>query len=129
MGDYRKLRVWQAGKVLVVATYRVTERMPKDERFGLTAQIRRAAVSIVANLAEGAGRSGDREMMRFISIARGSAQELICELELSEALGMLPAELVDPVIDQGRTVAGLLRRLHDALGAERPPFSRNSAPK
>ena len=57
MGDYRKLRAWQAAKMMVVATYRVTERMPRDERFGLTAQIRRAAVSVVANLAEGAGLS------------------------------------------------------------------------
>ena len=129
MGDYRKLRAWQAAKMMVVATYRVTERMPRDERFGLTAQIRRAAVSVVANLAEGAGRSGDRELMRYVSIARGSAQELICELELSEALGMIPEDVVAPVIGQARTVAALLSRLHDALGAERPPFSRNSAPK
>ena len=64
-----------------------------------------------------------------MAIARGSAHELICELELSEALGMLPTDLIAPVIGQAQIVAGLLSRLHDALGAERPPFSRNSAPK
>ncbi len=115
--------------MLVVATYRATERMPRDERFGLTSQIRRAAISVAANLAEGAGRAGDPELRRFVAIARGSAHELICELELSEALGMLPTDLIAPVIAQAQIVAGLLSRLHDALGAERPPFSRNSAPK
>jgi four helix bundle protein len=118
MGDYRRLRVWKAARLLVEEVYRATAWMPLDERFGLTSQLRRAAVSILANVAEGAGRSGDRELRRFVGIARGSAHELICELELTERLGMLNRETVSPLLDQARGVAAMLTRLHDVLGAE-----------
>ena len=76
MKDYKKLEVWQISKDLVIDLYRITKEFPKEEIFGLTSQIRRAAVSISANLAEGNGRNGDLELKRFLNIAFGSASEL-----------------------------------------------------
>jgi len=75
---------------LVEAFYFVTRSFPKDEVFGLTAQIRRAAASVPANIAEGAGRKGTTEMVQFLHIANGSLSELDTHLELAHRLGYLP---------------------------------------
>jgi len=88
---HRDLDVWQVGMELVVAAYSATKTFPSDERFGLTAQIRRAVVSIPANLAEGHARRGSGEFRHFVSIARGSLAELDTELEAAERLGFVPA--------------------------------------
>ncbi|MDX2206911.1 MAG: four helix bundle protein [Gemmatimonadales bacterium] len=118
MGDYRSLRVWQTAKQLVVLVYRVTDALPGSERHGLTAQLRRAAISVPANVAEGAGRGSDRELRRFVAIAWGSAQEVICELELAVALGFLRHAEVSESIACARRVAGELTRLREALEGE-----------
>src|SRR5688572_27997800 len=76
MGDYRRLQVWQRAHQLVLSIYLVTRTFPRDECFGLVAQMRRAAVSIPANLAEGCGRDTDPEIVRYARIALGSASEL-----------------------------------------------------
>ena len=89
MRDYRDLRVWQKSHRLTLAIYRATELFPKAELFGLTSQIRRASVSIEANLAEGCGRRSDGEMGRFVQIAMGSGAELSCHLLLARDLGMI----------------------------------------
>ena len=78
MGDFRKLEVWQQARALTKLAYQATKGFPAAERFGLTAQIRGAAVSIMANIAEGCGRNGKAEFIRFLSIASGSATELEC---------------------------------------------------
>jgi four helix bundle protein len=74
--DFRELRVWQKAHQLTLTVYRMTSDFPRSEMYGLTSQIRRAASSIGANLAEGCGRTGDAEFARFRSIAMGSASEL-----------------------------------------------------
>jgi four helix bundle protein len=104
----------------VVEVYRATGVMPASERFGLTAQIRRAAVSVPANLAEGAGRGSDRDFRRFLAIARVSAQEVICELELAKDLGFLSGEEISPALTLARRVAGELTQLRNALEARDP---------
>ena len=76
MKDFRQLKVWQKAHQLTLALYPVTGSFPRDEIYGLTAQIRRACSSIPANLAEGCGRNTDAELARFCSIAAGSASEL-----------------------------------------------------
>ena len=76
MQDFRNLKVWQKSHGLVLKTYAATANFPATETFGITAQVRRAAVSIAANIAEGSGRSGDREFAHFLSISLGSASEL-----------------------------------------------------
>jgi four helix bundle protein len=91
---HRDLRVWQEAVALSVLVYRFTERFPRHEQFGLTSQLRRAAVSIAANLAEGAARRSTRERLQFIAIARGSASEVDTLLEICRQV------LSDKDIDQ-----------------------------
>ena len=89
MGDYRDLSVWKRAHALALAIYRSTRSFPDSERYGLVAQLRRAAVSVVSNMAEGSGRQSDRELARFLRIARGSVCEIQCQLLLSRDLGYL----------------------------------------
>lgn len=76
MGDFKDLRVWAMSRQLAASIYELTRNFPRSELYGLTSQMRRAAISIGANLAEGSGRHGDKELRRFVDIARGSATEL-----------------------------------------------------
>ena len=76
MTDFKQLKVWRKAHQLTLDTYRMTAAFPKEELYGLTSQLRRAAASIGANLAEGCGRRSDGEMCRFLQIARGSASEI-----------------------------------------------------
>ena len=115
MGDYKKLRVWQEAREFTRDVYRVTAEFPFRERFGLTVQIRRAAVSIMANIAEGCGRNRDGELTRFLSIARGSATEVECHLLIAEDQGFLKhsfaAELRRRLDRIQRMLTLLMRRL------------------
>src|SRR5512146_2912268 len=120
MGDYRRLTAWQIASELARESYRVTGGMPVSERFGLTSQIRRAAVSVVANIAEGSGRGSEREFRRFLRIARGSVQELICEIDLAIDLGFMSADHGVPLHQLANREASLLS------GLLRKPFP-NSA--
>jgi four helix bundle protein len=86
MKDFRQLKVWQKSHQLTLALYKLTASFPREETYGLTAQVRRAASSISANLAEGCGRSGEAELARFCSIACGSASELEYHLLLARDL-------------------------------------------
>ena len=76
MKDYRELKVWTRSHALTLELYRASRTFPKDEMFGVTSQLRRAAMSIPANIAEGCGRDGDAELKRFLNISLGSACEL-----------------------------------------------------
>lgn len=100
---------------LAVAMYEATKAFPADEHFGLRLQLRRAAVSIPSNLAEGHGRVNRGEYARFVSIARGSLKECETQLLLSQRLGLLSDEIVEPLlagIDRlSRLVTALKRRL------------------
>src|SRR5271165_5041755 len=89
MRNYEDLDVWQKAHALTIKLYRLTESFPRTEVFGLTSQIRRAAGSIGANLAEGCGRWGDPELARYVQIAMGSASELQNHLRLARDLEFL----------------------------------------
>ncbi len=89
MQDFRRLKVWECAHQLALRTYSETRCFPPAETYGLTSQIRRAAASIPANIAEGCGRSGDAELARFAQIAMGSASELEYHLLLARDLGFL----------------------------------------
>lgn len=84
--DYRELMVFQKADTLVLAVYRRSATFPPDERFGLTNQIRRAAVSIASNIVEGCSRRSARDFARFLEIAHGSADELAYQLSIAERL-------------------------------------------
>jgi four helix bundle protein len=110
---HHKLVAWQEAMALVRAVYRVTRDFPVEETYGLTSQLRRSAISIPSNVAEGAGRSGRREFLKFLSIARGSLSELETQLLIAADLKYLSAEhgafaLLERV---SRLITGLHRKL------------------
>ena len=113
--DFRNLKVWQRAHSLTLAVYASTKVFPKDEIYGLTSQIRRAASSIAANIAEGCGRDGDAEFKRFLQMAMGSASELDYHLLLARDLELLAAatydELSSAVTDVKRMLAAFIVRL------------------
>ncbi|HUH37434.1 MAG TPA: four helix bundle protein [Spongiibacteraceae bacterium] len=92
---YRQLKVWQSAMALVTEVYRVTGGFPETEKFGLVTQMRRAAVSLPSNIAEGAGRGTDKEFSRFLQIARGSLFELETQVDIARRLELIarPEEL------------------------------------
>lgn len=115
MGNFRKLRVWQDAHRLVLSVYRFTREFPKEEMFGLTSQMRRAASSVTANIAEGCGRNGDREFLRYLRIALGSANELEDHIILAGDLDYLTShacvQLNAEVTVVKRMIAKLIERL------------------
>jgi four helix bundle protein len=115
MRPHEKLEVWNKSVDFVVAMYRATESFPKEEKFGLTSQIRRAAVSIPANIAEGAGRNSDKEFAYFLSNAQGSSSELETELLIAHRLNYLTEnvylEMRITLDSIGRMIVGLSQHL------------------
>ena len=92
MRSHKKLDVYKEAMRLVKAVYEATGSFPQSELYGLTNQIRRSAVSVPSNIAEGAARSGDREFLKFLFIARGSLSELETQLTIAKELGFLGAD-------------------------------------
>jgi four helix bundle protein len=92
MQNYRNIKAWQKSHELVLSLYKITTKFPKDELYGLTSQIRRAAASIPANIAEGCARGGDPEFSRFLHIAQASASELDYHLLLAKDLELIEAQ-------------------------------------
>jgi len=113
--DFRELKVWQRGYQLSLAVYQASAHFPATEKYGLTSQIRRAAVSVVANIAEGCGRSGEADFARFLDIAMGSASELECCLQLARDLELLNrpdySNLQESVTELKRMLTSLIRKL------------------
>ena len=93
MQDFRKIRAWQANRELTLMIYRATARFPREERFGLTSQMRDCAVSIGANIAEGCGRGSNADTLRFFQFAFASAVELLHHLITAKDLGYLSEEV------------------------------------
>ena len=117
MRDYHELKVWQNAHQLTLLVYEITREFHRDERFGLTDQLRRSAASIAANLAEACGRGGN-DFGRFCQIAMGSACETEYHLELSRDLGLMTAQNWERanalVISTKRMLIGLLRTKQSA---------------
>jgi four helix bundle protein len=129
MKDYKELTVWQKAVELVTQTYKATRAFPDAEKFGLTAQARRAVTSIPANIAEGWGRGSTKEYVQFLIVARGSLLELETHLIVSRNLGFLnPADLasVQRRLDEvGRMLNSLIRSLRSRTSS---PGSQSLAP-
>lgn len=98
MHDFMKLRVWNDAVELVTDVYKATEKFPKDERFGLTSQVRRCAVSMPSNIAEGAGRRTTGEFKLFLGIAIGSSCELHTQLIIANKLGFLESPTLSDLV-------------------------------
>ena len=113
--SYRDLLVWQKAKALSVEIYRGTANFPRTELYGLTSQIRRAAVSVVSNIAEGQGRLTTGEFQHFLGQARGSLLEAETQLSIALDLGFLDRETFDALEAHSYQVLGLLDRLLTSL--------------
>ncbi len=119
MRPHERLTVWTKAVEFVVRLYALTSAFPQEEKFGLTSQIRRAAVSVPANIAEGAGRQSDKEFLYFLSNAQGSASELATELLIAHRLGYLAKEKYVAANDEldniGRMIVGLAKKIRTRI--------------
>ena len=115
MRDPKKMMVLENAMALAVDVYRLTGEFPASERFGLAAQMRRAAVSVGSNIAEGCGRSGDREFLHFLRISRGSTTELAFQVTLAAKLGFGSAAGCASVTESVDHVQRMLNRLTNAV--------------
>jgi four helix bundle protein len=113
--DFRNLKVWEKAHMLTLDVYKASKSFPRDEMYGLTSQMRRASVSIGANIAEGACRRGDVDFARFLQIAVGSASELEYHLLLARDLELMGASdyrrLSDEAVEVKRMLASLMQKL------------------
>jgi four helix bundle protein len=115
---HHRLEAWKLSRTLVTDIYKLTKNLPKEEVFGLTAQIRRSAVSIPSNIAEGAARSGSKEFAQFLSIARGSPSELETQMLIAADLGYIKEN--DPIFALLNRVSRLLTGLHKTIRTRKP---------
>ena len=113
--SFENLEVYQKCRALVTEVYRVQRDFPTEERYGLGDQVRRAAVSITANLAEGSGRQSLKEKIHFIEISYGSLMEVFCELQTATDLGYMPIERFDGLRPQFTDIAKMLSGLRSSL--------------
>ena len=118
MQSFRDLKVWQKAHELTLAGYRATAQFPREELYGITSQLRRAAASVPANLAEGRCRRGDRDFARFVGIALGSASETEYHLLLARDLGFLQQAVYDTLAEQVDEVTRMLSVLYERLTSE-----------
>ncbi|HEX8815695.1 MAG TPA: four helix bundle protein [Terriglobales bacterium] len=117
--SFKELRVWQEAMALTVEIYKRTQGFPKHEIYGLTQQIRRAAVSVPSNIAEGKGRYSDKDFSRFLFHARGSLQEVQTQLLIAQQLQYMSGEdaqrLISLAEGVGRALSGLITSLREAV--------------
>jgi four helix bundle protein len=116
---YRELIVWQKAMDLVETVYRATDHFPKTEIYGLTSQIRRAAVSVPSNIAEGQARGTTRDFLHFLSVSQGSLMEVETQVTIAERLGYITTEqnttLLEATAEVSRLLSGLRRSLNEKL--------------
>jgi four helix bundle protein len=108
MSNFQQLDVWQKARVLARDTYRETRSFPREELFGLTQQMRRAAISIISNIAEGKGRFTRGEYRSFLIIARGSVFELEAQLIVATDLEFIAANQAEPLVERAREIARMI---------------------
>lgn len=115
MRDHRKLRAFELADALALAIYRCTQSFPRQEQFGLTAQMRRSAVSVASNIVEGCARRSEADYLRFLDMAYGSVRELEYQVSLAHRLGYLKPGAFESVhaavVETGKVLCGLIRAL------------------
>ena len=116
VSHFRELQVWQRGMDVVEMVYRASADFPKPELYGLTSQLRRAAVSVPLNIAEGHSKSSTREYLNHLSMAQGSLAEAQTQLEIAKRLGYTSEQHIDPILAEAATLAKQLHTLRDVLG-------------
>lgn len=113
--SYRDLPVWQEGMALAEACYRLTRQFPKEELYGITSQIRRAATSIPANVAEGNGRENRGEYIQFLRLAQGSFKELETHFPLAQRVNLMSTDTAEPILKQCEILGKMVRALTRSL--------------
>jgi len=108
---FRDLVVWQKAMVMVVAVYKISKSFPDDEIYGLTSQMRRCAISIPSNIAEGFGRGSTKDYVRFLRIATGSLYELQTQMEICLRLGFIDRQGFEGLFDSSREIERMLSSL------------------
>ena len=118
--DHKDLDVWKESVEMALEIYAITGHFPKEELYGLTSQMRRAVVSIASNIAEGAARNGDREMIQFLYIALGSLAEVETQIIIAERLGYMAhsEDMVGKLSSIKQMILGLIRHLKNKRGRE-----------
>ncbi|PIW68832.1 MAG: four helix bundle protein [Candidatus Omnitrophica bacterium CG12_big_fil_rev_8_21_14_0_65_42_8] len=113
--QFKNLKVWQKGMELVKQVYAITRQFPKDEQFGLTSQMRRAAVSVPANIAEGKGRYHKKEYIQFLYMARGSIYEIMTLIEMAQGLRYFPEIESKKLLELSSEITAMLNGLIQAI--------------
>jgi four helix bundle protein len=117
VANFRQLKVWQVGKKLALDVYRMTRVFPKDELYGITSQMRRAAVSVPSNIAEGFNRLHALEYRQFLYMALGSCAELETQIEIASELGYLALEHAEQLLEQldheSKMLTSLIKKVRD----------------
>lgn len=111
--DYRDLKVWQKGMEMVLAVYKIAATLPDEEKFGLANQMKRAAVSVPSNIAEGHGRNSNKEFIKFLYISRGSLLELETQIEICFRLGFITSAVKDSLIEYFAQISKMINALID----------------
>ena len=118
MHNVKELKIWNLSRSFVKDVYLLTKKFPEDERFGLTQQVRRAAVSIPSNIAEGSGRGSDKEFSHFLDIANGSAFELETQLILSLDLEYISQTEFDPLNEKLQIIEKMIFNFNKSLKSQ-----------
>lgn len=118
MHNFRELKIWQRSMNLAEKVYKIIADFPKEEKYGLTAQIKSCAVSIPSNISEGAGRGTQKQFKYFLEISMGSSNELQTQLELSKRFNYLTQELADEIIDEVFQVYKMTLAFYHSLGSD-----------
>jgi four helix bundle protein len=131
MQDFRDLKVWVRSHALLLDVYRVSAAFPREELYGLTAQLRRAALSVPTNIVEGSKRIGRRDYLRFLNVAQASLVETECLLMVARDLGYLKLAVAEPLLalanEVGRMLGGLRAAVLERLRLRRAPVLRGTA--
>ena len=115
MHNFEKLKIWQKAMDIAVKAYEISALLPTDERFNLIHQIKKCAVSIPSNIAEGSGRNHNKEFIQFLGIANGSTFELITQLILAKRLKLIEESIIQPIINQLVEVSNMSFSLQKTL--------------
>ena len=124
MHNYKQLKVWEKAIDLVVDIYKATADFPKEEKYGLISQMRRSAVSVPSNIAEGAGRNSDKEFCHFLSNAHGSSFELETQVIVSNKLDLLNNSICDELCEKINEVQRMNYTLQQKLNPEMNHFGK-----
>jgi len=121
MHGFKELDVWKKAMSLVTSVYLLTKQFPKEEMYGLTSQVRRCAVSIPSNIAEGRGKRSTKDFIRYLNIAYGSSAELETQILIAQNLGFITVETAEPIQSQIAEINRMLNGLLQSMEKKLPP--------